>query len=191
MISPITGAVSGVGVKFSHEAKWPSTKIHVKMPIVDPSVSALITVALIGSTSDPNARNINSVVVVNRMTNISGSLSKMPWMASCSSAGVPPTRTVRPLGAVMARNSLIFLAESFAFTNPFWITRTESSLGWVVPFGPATQGLPAIAGQGRSCQFLSVNPVTEPRSLRISATCWSVTFLWLSLSITTVSCWVR
>ncbi len=137
-------------MKFSQVAKWPSTKIHVKMPIVDPSVNALITVALIGSTSEPNARNINSVVVVNRMTNISGSLPNMPWMASCSSAGVPPTRTFNPFGAEMARNSLIFFAASFPLTSPFWITRTESSLGWLVPFGPATQGLSAIVGHGRS-----------------------------------------
>ena len=68
MISPMTGAVSGVAVKFSHREKCPSTKIHVKMPSVDPSVSALMTAALMGSTSDPNARNISSVVVVIRIT---------------------------------------------------------------------------------------------------------------------------
>ena len=45
------------------------------MPIVDPSVSALITAALIGNTTDPNARNINSMVAPSSSTSISGALS--------------------------------------------------------------------------------------------------------------------
>ncbi len=73
--SAMTGAVSGVAVKFSTPDPCPSTKIQVRMPIVDPSVSALITAALIGSTTEPNARNINSVVVVSRMTSIAGMFS--------------------------------------------------------------------------------------------------------------------
>ena len=47
-----------------HQAgPWPSTNIHVRMPIVDAKFSALINAALIGSTSEPNARNIRIVVV--------------------------------------------------------------------------------------------------------------------------------
>jgi len=90
--------INGAGVKFSRLAKCPSTKIQVRMPSVDPSVSALITAALIGSTTDPNARNISSIVVLSSTTAISGALSDKLWMLSCSSAGTPPTRTVSPLG---------------------------------------------------------------------------------------------
>lgn len=86
---------------------------------------------------------------------------------------------------------MIFLAASLRLARPFWITRTEPSLGTVVPFGPATQGLPAMVGQARSAHCLSVNPPIEEILFRISATCWSVTLLWLSLWITTVSCSVR
>ena len=69
--------MSGVAVKLSKLEPWPSTKIHVKMPSVDPSVSALITVALMGNTIDPNARNIRSVVVDIRISSMSGMCSKM------------------------------------------------------------------------------------------------------------------
>ena len=65
---------------------------------MDPSVSALITAALIGNTTDPNARNINSVVAVSKRTSISGALSNRLWMLSCSSAGVPPIQRSRPFG---------------------------------------------------------------------------------------------
>ena len=54
-------------------------------------MSALISAALIGNTSDPNARNIRIVVVVINSSTISGSLANRLWMLSCSSAGVPPT----------------------------------------------------------------------------------------------------
>ena len=70
---------------------WPSTNIQVSTPIVEPNVSALIRAALIGSTSDPNARNIRIVVVVISSRTISGSFENNEWMLSCSSAGVPPT----------------------------------------------------------------------------------------------------
>ena len=66
--------------------------------MVDPSVSALISAALIGSTNDPNARNIRIVVVVIRISTISGTLSSRLWILSCSSAGVPPTQMVYALG---------------------------------------------------------------------------------------------
>ena len=89
--SAITTTISGVGVKFSTLEKCPSTKIQVRMPIVEPSVSALITAALIGNTTDPNARNINSMVAPSSRTSISGALSNRLWMLSCSRAGVPPT----------------------------------------------------------------------------------------------------
>ena len=69
----------------------PSTNIQVSTPIVDPSVSALINAALIGSTSEPKARNIRMVVVVISSSTISGSLANRLWMLSCSRAGVPPT----------------------------------------------------------------------------------------------------
>ena len=97
------------------------------MPIVEPSVRALISAALIGSTTDPNARNISTVVVVMSSSTISGNLSNRLWMLSCSSAGVPPTDTVRPRGGDSARRSTIFLAASLRTTRPFWMTRTDGS----------------------------------------------------------------
>ncbi|AUS49230.1 Uncharacterised protein [Mycobacterium tuberculosis] len=128
MISPITGAVSGVGVKFSHFEKCPSTNIHVRMPMVDPSVRALISVALIGSTTEPNAKNIKTIVVVSRMTTISGIFANRPWIESSSRAGVPPTKTVIPLGGVIARSSVSFFDASAGLINPFCRTRTDGSL---------------------------------------------------------------
>ncbi len=89
--SAITTTISGVGVKFRTPDKCPSTKIQVRMPIVEPSVSALISTALTGSTTDPKARNISSSVAPSNSTSISGALSNRLWMLSCSSAGVPPT----------------------------------------------------------------------------------------------------
>src|SRR6516164_7719941 len=92
--------INGVGVKFSHVAKCPSTKIHVRMPMVDPSVSALITAALMGNTIDPKARNISSMVVVTRTTSISGALANKAWMLSCSRAG-----TADPDGQPLGRGN--------------------------------------------------------------------------------------
>ncbi|CAG6890668.1 hypothetical protein PICSAR240_03009 [Mycobacterium avium subsp. paratuberculosis] len=43
--------------------------------MVEPSVSALINTALIGSTTDPNARNISSSVAPSSSTSINGALS--------------------------------------------------------------------------------------------------------------------
>src|SRR6202007_2901288 len=106
-------------------------------------------------------------------------------------AGVPPTNTVTPLGGVIDRSSAIFLAASLRLTKPFSITRTELSFGWVVLLGPATHGLPAMSGQGRSSHVLLVKPVSVETLLRMSATCWSVTGLWLLLWITSVNCSVR
>ena len=50
----------------------------------------------------------------------------------------------------MARNSSIFLAASLRFTSPFWITRTESSLGAPCQFGPLRRGCQRCSGTGRS-----------------------------------------
>ena len=147
--------MSGVGVKFRNFEKCPSTKIQVKIPIVEPRVNALITAALIGSTTDPNAKNINSIVVVSRTTNISGALSNKLWMLSCSRAGTPPISRLNPLGGVIDRSSTIFLAASLAFEKTVLDHPHRLSLGDVGPWGPATHGLPAIPGTPappRSCR---------------------------------------
>ncbi len=143
MIRPITGAVNGVGVKFRKLDPCPSTKIQVRMPSVDPRVSALITAALIGSTTDPNTRNINSVVVVSRMTIISGNLWNSDEMESCSSAGTPPTDSDTPWGSGMARNSSIFLAASLRTSSPFCNTVTSSRVFSAVAFGLSGSGATA------------------------------------------------
>ncbi|SHW70670.1 Uncharacterised protein [Mycobacteroides abscessus subsp. abscessus] len=124
MISTMTGAVSGVGVKFSHFEKWPSTNIHVRMPIVEPRPRALMTAALMGSTSEPNARNIRIVVTLIKTTITKGSLSKTVSMESCSSAGVPPTYIVTPLGTGISRSCLTFAPAVFRSTRAFWMTLT-------------------------------------------------------------------
>ena len=95
--------------------------------MVEPRVSALISAALMGSTSDPNARNIRIVVVVINSSTISGSFANRLWILSCSRAGVPPTYNVTPFGGVIERNSPIFLLASVRFTRPFWMTRTDGS----------------------------------------------------------------
>jgi hypothetical protein len=61
-------------------------------------VSALITAALIGNTTDPKAKNIRIVVVMISSVTISGSFANRLWILSCSKAGVPPTDTVSPRG---------------------------------------------------------------------------------------------
>ena len=149
------------------------------MPRVDPSVSALMTAALIGRTTEPNARNISSRVVLNSRVSINGALANRLWIESCSKAGVPPTSTLTPLGGVIERSSPIFWAASLLLIRPFWMTRTLLSFGWV-PLGPSTQGFPATSGQGRSSHWGLVNPETLEIWLRMSLTCWSVTGLWLS-----------
>ena len=82
-------------------------------------MSALINAALIGSTNEPNARNIRMVVVMINSSTISGNFENRLWMLSCSNAGVPPAYNCTPLGGVMDRNSVIFLAASLRVTRPF------------------------------------------------------------------------
>ncbi len=102
-ISTNTGEVIGPGVKPSASAPWPSMKIHVRMPSVEPRPSALISTALMGSTIEPNARNISSVVTIRTEATIRGRLSSSALMLSCSIAGVPPTRTWTPSGTGIER----------------------------------------------------------------------------------------
>ncbi|CAM4438801.1 hypothetical protein MYBA111488_20505 [Mycobacterium basiliense] len=166
--SAMTGAVSGVAVKFSTPDPCPSTNIHVKMPMVDPSVSALITAALIGSTTEPNARNISNVVVVSRMTSMAGMLSNRLWIESCSSAGVPPTYMSIPLGGVIARSSSSFFAASPGLVNPFCRTRTDGSFD---PPGACERSCHMLAGSLSG----SINPLIAIALLRMSAICPSVT----------------
>ena len=164
MIKPIIGAISGCGVKLSKCEKWPSTNIHVSTPIVEPRVSALISAALIGSTRDPNARNIRMVVVVISSTTINGSLPNRLWMLSCSRAGVPPTDTSSRVAVRSTAARSIFSEASLRSTNPFWMTRTDGSFD-------------APSRYGRSFHMLagslsgSMNPDTVIASLRISAIC--------------------
>ena len=132
--------------------------------MVEPSVSALIRAALIGSTRDPNARNIRIVVVVISSSTINGSLANRLWMLSCSSAGVPPTYSDSPLVGVMARRSSIREAASFRLTRPFWITRTEGSLD-----APSRYGRSFHIASGLLSG--SVKPLMLIALLRISATC--------------------
>ena len=53
----------------------------------------LITTALIGSSTEPNARNISTSVAATRMPIISGTLSTTDFALSTTEAEKPPTST--------------------------------------------------------------------------------------------------
>ena len=93
--------------------------IHVSTPSVEQSVSAFISAALIGSTSDPNARNIRIVVMDTAMRIICGSFAEIVATLSCSSAGVPPTNRFRSCGFGIALSASTFALASSRFSNPF------------------------------------------------------------------------
>ncbi len=98
MSSTTTGEVSGPGVKPSSPDRCPSTKIHVRMPSVAPRPSMFMMAALIGSTSDPNARNMSSVVATRTYRTNHGSPAIRASTESFSMAGLPPTNTSVPAG---------------------------------------------------------------------------------------------
>ncbi len=154
------------------------------MPIVEPSVSALINAALMGSTTDPNARNISTVVVMTRTVTISGSLENRLWIESCSSAGVPPTNTWMPCGGCSARRSAMFRAASPRSTRPFWITRTDGSFD---PLSVAGRSFHIASGSLSG----SVKPLTVSALARMSAICALVIGSPSSRFITRVICSVR
>lgn len=158
--------------------------IHVKMPMVEPRVSALINAALTGSTIDPNARNISTVVVMTRIVTMSGSRENRLWIESCSSAGVPPTYTEIPRGGCSARSSSTFCAASPRLIRPFWITRTAGSFD---PLSVAGRSFHMASGLLSG----SVKPETVSALARMSAICESVIFSPSSRFITRVICSVR
>ncbi len=129
MISTSTAANIGPGVKFAMSEPWPSTKIHVRMPRVAPRPSAVISAALIGRISDPNARNISRPVISTSSTVISGSLLISASIESWVRVGVPATHICRPLVS-MARRSLMASAAVVRSTRPADISRTAG------PFSP-------------------------------------------------------
>ncbi|CAM4449049.1 hypothetical protein NONI108955_29420 [Nocardia ninae] len=91
MMTTSTGEVIGCGVKFSSVAPWPSMKIQVRIPRVEPRPSALIKAALIGSTSDPKVRNISTVVTSTTRVTIHGIRERRVSTLSFCRAGIPPT----------------------------------------------------------------------------------------------------
>ena len=58
----MVGSMVPVGVKLSSPDRWPSWKIHTTTPNVADSDSTFITIALTGSTTEPNARNSSTNV---------------------------------------------------------------------------------------------------------------------------------
>ena len=108
MIRPIIGAIRGCGCSSTARAV-PALDEHPRQDAHrGSSVRALINAALIGSTSDPNARNIRMVVVI-RSPTISGSFVEQRVDAVLGQAWVPPTYIVTPRSLASARSSSIFL----------------------------------------------------------------------------------
>ena len=96
--------------------------------MVAPRPRTVMSTALIGSTSDPNVRNISIVTMNTTSTAISGSLSMSALIESCSIAGVPPIMTVAPSGTSMLRRKSMAGFESLRSVNPALKTMTPSLL---------------------------------------------------------------
>jgi len=92
-----------VGVNPSGPDRCPHWKTQTITPNVAESESTFITIALTGSTTEPNARNsrMNVASAVSRA--IHGRVAPRLDSSSTSSAVAPPTRTVACGGGVMAR----------------------------------------------------------------------------------------
>ena len=75
------------------------------MPRVDPSPSAETSAALMGNTTEPNARNMSRLVTRISSATIRGRSSRSALIESCVRAGVPATYMLRPCVS-MSRNSL-------------------------------------------------------------------------------------
>ena len=87
----MVGSMVPVGVKLSSPDRWPCWKIHTIAPNVAVSDSAFITMALTGSTTDPNARNSSTNVASTTTSAIQGRVWPRLASSSTSCAVAPPT----------------------------------------------------------------------------------------------------
>ena len=125
MSSTTTGEVSGPAVNPSNPDRCPSTKIQVRMPRVAPRPSRFMIAALIGSTSDPNARNMRSVVASRTYSTNHGRPSTRASTESRSMAGLPPTYTSVSAGIGKDCRYSTVSAASFRSITPVCNTTTS------------------------------------------------------------------
>ena len=87
----MVGSIEPVGVNCSRRDRCPHWKIHTTTPNVADSDSTFITIALTGSTTDPNARNSSTNVASATTSAIHGSVRPRLYSSSTSCALCPPT----------------------------------------------------------------------------------------------------
>ena len=179
MSSTTTGEVSGPGVKPSRSARCPSTKIHVRIPSVAPRPSRFMIAALMGSTSEPNARNIRIVVATSTYNTNHGSPSTSASTESDSMAGFPPTWTSVPAGiGNCCRYSTVSVGE-LRSTRPDCRTTTSRPWSSCCPDranwnGPVSPG--ALLASARICEsVVPSEPITTSLtgSVRVPGKFWS------------------
>ena len=85
------GSMVPVGVNRSSPDRWPSWKIQTITPNVADRDSTFITIALSGSTTEPNARNSSTNVARHMTSAIHGRVWPRLDSSSTSCAVTPPT----------------------------------------------------------------------------------------------------
>ena len=93
-------------MKPSSPDRCPSWKIHTSAPTDAVSDSTFITIALSGSSTEPNARNSSTKVTRPTKAAIHGRMRPRLPSRSTSWAVSPPTSTWDPAGGTTARTSV-------------------------------------------------------------------------------------
>ena len=111
----LVGSRKPVEVKPSRSARCPSWKIQTTTPNDAPIEMTFISIALIGSTTEPKARNSSRNVIAPAISSaIQGSRSPRLSSWSRSAAGRPPTSTSAPAGAGSSRIAAHHVAGAVA-----------------------------------------------------------------------------
>ena len=87
----MVGSIVPLGVNCSSPDRCPSWKIQTTTPYMADSDSTFITIALTGSTTEPNARNSSTNVASATTSAIHGSVRPRLESSSTSCAVCPPT----------------------------------------------------------------------------------------------------
>src|SRR6478672_2462700 len=105
MQNMITGSVGSIedGVKLSHDARWPSWKIHTSAPNDELIERKFMSTALSGSTTEPSSRNSTTYVAMTTNATAAGVFPRMKLIASTSYAVKPVTSSSAPAGGAIAR----------------------------------------------------------------------------------------
>ena len=107
-----------VEVKPRVSARLPSWKPQTRIPKVADSDRMFMIIALIGSTTDPKARNSSTNIVSARNSPTQGSRSPSPSRRSTCAAEAPPTRTSEPAGVGTARTSSTSVRDAASCGSP-------------------------------------------------------------------------